>query len=296
LLVWGKLLASGTLENPILFTSARFDEEYERSAGQWGTIYIHPRSTGNLLEYVVIKNANAGLQVGYPDLETRSSVELRNCMILNSASFGIYSFGGNITAYNTVIADCGMMAMGLLMGGEYNFYHCTISNVSAYYPGYYREGYKSRSFPTLFFTNFYDWVDLDDEFRIIDVTLERDLNLHFSNSIVYGVHPQEIQGDSTRSAGFNYYFDHCLIRNHEDSLDYTDPEHFHSIVLNEYPNFINDSIVLGEFDFQLDSLSPAKDSGDFQLIQAIPLLEYDYLGNSRTADGFPDLGAYERYE
>lgn len=296
LLVWGRLEAIGTYENPILFTSARFDGEYENSAGQWGTIYIHPRSTGNLLEYVNIKNANAGLQLGYPSEDSKSSIELRNCMILNSASLGIYSFGGNITAYNTIIADCGMMALGLFMGGEYNFYHCTISNISAYYPGYYQGGYKSRSYPSLFFSNYYDWMKLDDEFRIIDVTLERDLNLNISNSIIYGVHIQEIKNDSAGAVDFNYYFDHCLIKNHEDSLDYNDAEHFNSIVLNEYPNFVNDSIVIGDFDFQLDTLSPAKDSGDIQIIQGIPLLEYDYMGNSRIIDGFPDLGAYERYE
>ncbi len=302
LFVWGRLEARGTLEEPILFTSARFDEYYELSAGQWGTIYIHPRSTGNMLEYVTIRNANAGLQVGYPDEKTKSSIELRNCMILNSASFGIYSFGGNITAYNTIIADCGMSALGLFMGGEYNFYHCTISNVSAYYPGYYRGGYKSRSHPTLWLRNYFDWAILDDHYRVIGDTLMRDLNLNMANSIVYGVLQQEIVKEERSSAGFNYYFNHCLIKNIDsfdyddpDSLDYDDPEHFNAIVLNENPNFINDSIAIGDYDFQLDTLSPAKDSGDIQIIQRIPLLEFDYLGNSR-ADGYPDLGAYERNE
>ncbi len=296
LIVWGRLEARGTLENPILFTGARFDGEYENTAGQWGTIYIHPRSTGNLLEYVTIRNANAGIQVGYPDLDTKSSVELRNCMILNSASRGIYAFGGNITAYNTVIADCGMYALGLCMGGDYHFYQCTISNVSAFYPGYYKGGYKSRAFPTILFTNYYDWADLDDDFRIIDVTLKRDLNLEFANSIIYGVLTQEIYKDSVSDAEFNYYFDHCLIKNHVDSLDYEDPEHFNFIVLNEDPNFINDSIVLGAYDFQLDTLSAAKDSGEIRIIQDHTFLEYDYLGNSRILDGQPDLGAFERYE
>lgn len=296
LLIWGRLEAIGTLEEPVLFTSARFDGNYENSAGQWGTIFIHQGSTGNILEYVTIQNANAGLQVGYPDEETQSSIELRNCMILNSASLGIYSFGGTITAYNTVIADCGMMALGLFMGGEYNFYHCTFSNVSAYYPGYYQGGYKSRSFPTLLFTNYYNWYDLDEKFRIIDVTLERDLNLHMANTILHGVLTQEINYDSVSTSGFNYYFDHCLLKNHVDSMDYQDANHFNEIILNVDPNFVNDSISLGELDFRLDTLSPAKDSADIQIIQGLPLLEYDYPGNSRIADGLPDLGAYERYE
>ncbi len=296
LLVWGRLEARGTLEDPILFTSARFDGDYENSAGQWGTIFIHPGSTDNLLEYVVIKNANAGLQVGFPDLKTKSSIELRNCMILNSASLGIYSFGGNIDAYNTIIADCGMIALGLFMGGTYNFFHCTVSNISAYYPGYYQGGYKSRAYPSLYFSNKYNWVDLDDDFRIVDAVLERDLNLNIRNSIIYGTRTEEIKYDSVTSAAFIYKFDHCLLKNHADSLDYRDAGHFSAVILNEHPNFINDSIARGMYDFQLDTLSPAQDSGSMEIIQGIPFLEHDFLGNSRITDGYPDLGAYERYD
>jgi len=294
LLVWGRLEAIGTVDDPIVFSGARFDGRYENSAGQWGTIYIHPNSTDNLLEYVTIKNANAGLQVGYPDEESKAAIELRNCMILNSAYSGIFSFGGKITAYNTIIADCGMYALRLLMGGEYEFYHCTISNISAYYPDYYSGGYKPRGEPSLFFTNYYPWGKLDDQYRLIGDTLMRDLNLNMYNSIVYGIMEQEIVVKERNSSEANYYFDHCLIKNPPDSTK--DPLHFNAIVLNENPNFVNDSIVIGDFDFQLDTLSPAKDSGDYQLIQGIPLLETDYLGNSRTTDGLPDLGAYERYE
>lgn len=296
LLVWGRLEAIGTLDEPILFTSARFDGNYENSAGQWGTIFIHPSSTGNLLEYVTIRNANAGLQVGHPSQESISSVELRNCMILNSASYGILSFGGTVTAYNTIIADCWKHALGLFLGGDYNFYHCTISNVSAYYPGYYVGGYKARSDPSILFTNFYYWVDLDDQYRAFIDTVEKELNLNMFNSIVYGINEQEVVKRGRASTNLNYYFDHCLIKNRDDSLDFENPDHFNAIVLNENPNFINDSVALGDFDFQLDTLSPAKDSGDVQIIQGIPLLEIDYLGNSRLTDGLPDLGAYERYE
>jgi hypothetical protein len=31
-------------------------------------------------------------------------------------------------------------------------------------------------------------------------------------------------------------------------------------------------------------------------VNSIPGLEYDFTGNLRTVDGFPDLGAYERVE
>jgi hypothetical protein len=298
LIVRGRLEAKGSLENPVIFTGDRFDGFYDRSAGQWGFIYIDSRSTGNLLEYVIIKNATAGLWVGYPEKESSPSVEIRNCMIFNSALYGIFAFNAEIQAYNTIIADCGEIAMLLFMGGNYNFYHCTISNVSANSPGYYdTTGYKPRNLPSLYFANYIDNIlVLDENFRFDTVEYQNDLNLNFYNSILYGILDQEIKFKKHDEKAFNYKFDHCLIKNNKDSLEYSNTEHFISVILNEDPRFVNDSISHGAFDFQLDTLSFAIDSGDIELIQGIPQLQLDFNGNSRTADGKPDLGAFERYE
>ena len=46
-------------------------------------------------------------------------------------------------------------------------------------------------------------------------------------------------------------------------------------------------------DFQLDTNAAAIDQGSLELIGSIPELQFDFAGNSRTADGHPDLGAYE---
>ncbi|MBN1599011.1 MAG: hypothetical protein JW894_12020 [Bacteroidales bacterium] len=296
LLVWGQVEAIGTLEEPIVFMGDRFDFPYDQAAGQWGTIYIAPKSTGSVFEYVIIKNSNAGMQVGYPNQDYMPSVEIRNCMILNAASYGIFAFRADIKAYNTIIADCGLVALGLFLGGNYDFYHCSISNIGAYYPSVVAGDYKSRSTPSLYFSNNLDWYELDDDFWVTDVTYSEDLNLNFYNSILYGTKDQEILYDSITDVAFNYYFDHCLIKNHEDSLDYDDPEHFNKIILNIDPAFINDSISLDDYNFELNTMSPAIDSGSINLIQGIPSLDLDFKGNSRTADGMPDLGAFERYD
>jgi hypothetical protein len=114
-------------------------------------------------------------------------------MILNSGEFGILAFNATINAYNTVLADCAYPALIIEMGGTYNFYHCTISNVSAYYPESY-EIYKPRSesLPSVFFTNYVDWIDLDNDYRIEEVTYPKDIRLHFYNSIIYGNQNNEI--------------------------------------------------------------------------------------------------------
>ncbi len=298
LIVYGKLIINGTLDNPVIFAGDRFDAGYREAAGQWGTIYIDPKSKGNLINYAIIKNPVAGFQVGYPGITTEPSLELRNCMILNASAIGIYAIGANINAYNTIVTDCGQMLLLLEMGGSYNFYNCTFSNISAYAPSFYADpGYKSRSTPSLYAANYVDWEKLDVDFNIVNATYHKDLKeLNFYNSILYGVLEQEIAFRDDKQSSFNYLFDHCMITNNKDSLNYNDLQHFISIKLNENPRFKNDSISKGPFNFQLDSLSPAIDSGSMQLIQDIPQLQQDYEGYDRTLDGKPDMGAYEHHE
>jgi hypothetical protein len=219
-------------------------------------------------------------------------------MILNSASVGIYTFNSRIDAYNTVIADCGSISVLIQMGGTYNFYHCTLSNYSAYYPAtnYYRDRYKPRNYPSLIFSNYFDWYDLDMDYRIIDVTWPIDLELNFVNSIIYGNKASEIFYDSLELAGLDYTFDHCLLKMHADSVAYFDTTRLVSIIYNEYPAFVNDSLVNGEYNFELTSESPAINAGDPAKIESIPQLESDFNGNPRLVDGQPDLGAYEHIE
>jgi len=95
---------------------------------------------------------------------------------------------------------------------------------------------------------------------------------------------------------FNFYFDHCLIKHHQDSLDFDDPLHFNAVKLNKDPRFVNDTDRF-ELNYRLDTLSPAKDSGSVEIINANPSFEFDYDGNSRlSVDELPDMGAFERKE
>ena len=179
------------------------------------------------------------------------------------------------------------------MGGNYNFYHCTFSNVGAYYPDYYQP-YKRQPYPSVVFSNYYQYYDLDIDYRIVDATFSNDISLNFYNSIIYGTHESEIYFDTIPDAGLNYTFDHCLIKLSDDSLKTFDTTRFISIIRNMDPGFINDSISQGPYDFQLDSISPAIDAGSADIINTLPGLEFDFSGNSRKVNGLPDLGAYER--
>jgi len=69
---------------------------------------------------------------------------------------------------------------------------------------------------------------------------------------------------------------------------------FSKIIINKDPEFIND--LKNPVDLQLDTLSPAKDAADPEIIVAWPSLQYDIKGNLRTSDTGPDIGAFERIE
>jgi hypothetical protein len=290
MIIWGRLLVNGTRENPVVLQNDRLEEFYDIISGQWGTLYFDPISRGNLLNYVIIKNAIAGVQIGYPSDPRIPELQLSNSLILNSSFAGIYAFGADLTCYNTVIADCAGPVVALLKGGTYKFYHCTLSNKGVVG--------AARSSPSLLITNTYNNLEKvegsNDEYVYVQRTGDLE-KAEFINSIIYGSFAHEIQLVNNQSNLFNVLFDHCLMKASEHSINNSNPAFFNSLTLNKDPFFTNDSDWYHP-DYSLDTLSPAKDAGELQLLITYPYLEFDLPGNSRNTDGKPDLGAYERKE
>ena len=86
----------------------------------------------------------------------------------------------------------------------------------------------------------------------------------------------------------NYFFDHCLIQL-SDTFKLPNPELFVHLLRNASPKFINPQ----QGNYELDTLSIAKDYGNFAYAKNYPL---DLKGIERNADAGPDLGAFERVE
>ncbi|MBN1143763.1 MAG: right-handed parallel beta-helix repeat-containing protein [Bacteroidales bacterium] len=282
MVVWGTLVVNGTSENCVVFQNDRLEAFYDIIPGQWGTIFFAPYSRGNRINHAIIRNSIAGLQLGFPADPRIPELEISNSIIQNMSFAGIYAFGAELLCYNTVIANCAGPAAALLQGGNYEFYHCTISNNGVLG--------TSRSSPSLVMTNYFDNIE---EGAYVRYT--RDLTAGFVNSIIYGSNLHELQLLNSQASQFIYRFDHCLLKASADSIDLTNTAVFSEIILNRDPNFANDSDRY-HLNYSLDTLSPAKDSGDAQLIEIFPYLEYDIMEQSRKYDGKPDLGAFERKE
>ncbi len=297
--VLGNLIAQGTLKEPVVFEGDRFDLGYGQSAGRWGTLFFDPESKGNKLEYTIVKNAVAGLQVGYPNEDNEGpALELINTQVLNSSFAGILAYNAQIDAYNCIVADAGYYGMVCFLGGKYNFYHSTFSINGAFSLGAGKfESYtRTSDGMAVVLLNFYSpYTTLDDNYNIVEKVIGADLiEANFFNCIIYGNSAREFDTIHNMINEFNYYMDHCLVKS--NSLDTGNLANINRVFLNEDPRFITDSATLGILDFQLDTLSPAKDAGDMEIINQHPVLEYDYNGVSRTSDGKPDLGAFERIE
>ncbi len=295
LIVWGKLIVNGTSDKPVIFQGDRLEEDYRIIAGQWGTIYIDPISTGNNINYAIIKNSIAGIQVGHPSQNKQPTLQISNTIIQNVSYVGIYAFGADITCYNTILANATYNLITLLKGGKYTFSHCTffnygVSNFGSQYSG-------SRSGASVIISNWCEYYEYDEakgQYYMVRATGDLE-EATFNNSIIYGNYENEVVLQNNNKNAFNYYFDHCLIKEHQDSLDFNNPQHFNAILLNKNPEFVNDSDRF-KLNFRLDTLSPAKDYGSKDIIFSNPFLELDYDGNSRLLDVAPDLGAFERKE
>ena len=73
----------------------------------------------------------------------------------------------------------------------------------------------------------------------------------------------------------NYYFDYCILQ--ATDIDTTDATHFGKIIKTEQGVNFKD---IGKYNFELDTLSPAKDAG----LLNMKFITSDLKGNSRTTD------------
>lgn len=282
LYVKGNIIAEGTFQNPIKFLPDRLEEAYEDIPDQWNGVTLYSGSHNNVFNFVTIKNANIGLQVGNIENEGFASINLKNSTIQNMAYAGIFALKSKISGYNNLVANCGFYAVALLIGGEYEFYHTTIAN----YWGNYST--RARSTASLVLSNVLV-IDGSDGTR---TAFSGDLKkAYFGNSIIFGNNNFELELGDNKENEFNYKFENCIIQV-PDTFTTTDKSHYVNVFKGNAfdPKFID---PFEELVYELDTLSPAKDIGNIDIAKQYPL---DQLNVNRLSDFGPDLGAFERKE
>ena len=262
----GQLLVEGTHDNPVVFQGDRLESFYDDIPGQWDRIAFLEGSFNNEINYAIVKNGVIGIQTGSLATDKKPSVEIKNSFILNMNYAGLYSLGGSITAENTVVSNCGFYDAALLIGGYYQFLHCSFINFWKY---------ANRSEPSVVMTNN---LIANNTYYIGDLQ-----NAFFGNCIIYGNLDDEIGFNNNTSATFNYQFKNCLITHKKNDISDTT---FYKNIITGNPKLENYS----ENDFHLTEKSPCINAGDIAIGNAV---SSDYDGVSRIDDSAPDLGIYE---
>jgi len=263
----GTLKIEGELNNEVIFQGDRLDDWYENVAGQWDRIWFTPGSVDNVVNYAIIRNGTVGLHVDTIG-NNNPTLTVKNTIIENMSDIGIFAQGSHVIGENNVISDCGRYAMVLNIGGTYEFKHSTFANYWSF---------SSRNTPSVLLNNYYE--DANGNIQL------RDLHqASFTNCIISGSLPGEIELQKNTAATFNYSFNNCLLKLHPDS-SLASLEENNSIKIQNSDSLFVD---IQEDNYQLNQFSPAIDEG------ADAGISLDILGNTRN--GLPDLGAYEKVD
>ncbi len=289
IMILGTLTVNGTFENPVIFEADRlnghssiFDDIFDNDstdnyydvAGQWGGIWLTKLSKDNEINYAVIKNADIGIQVDSIQ-NSNPQLTIYNSIIEHHSYAGIFAQTSNIFATNCLISDCGYYNIVLTRGGNYNFYHCTIDN---HWKGI-------RKYSAVYINNYYIY---NQTVYLYDLE-----NTYFGNCIIWGNKETETIADvyTDNGVSFNYLFENCILKiDPKSDINTNDITHYKSIILNSDPLFKD----YFEYDFMIDSTSPARNNGNIQITNLYPALLQNDLNNiSRINDEAPDIGCYE---
>jgi hypothetical protein len=244
----------------VVFANDRLDAPYNEQPGTWEGLYFVPGSTGNVLNYTIIKNAKQGLAA-----DDLSRVSLNQCIIDNCPGAGIITYNSTFKATNCLISNCSNNVY-ILGGGNYTFANCTIAA--------YNTKYFYHEYPVLSVSNASN-----------DGNVTNPLKATFRNCIIYGetnnTVVDEVAVNNQESSSFEIAFENTLYASPAENPSVT---YINCLPLTD-PLFKMIDQEQNIFDFHLQSGSPCINAG-------VPSgTNIDLDGNPRDAQ--PDIGSYE---
>ena len=283
---YGNVTAHGTLAHPITIRGDRTDRlfdsvPYRVASGQWNGIYLlhskdRPTPTYSF-DHVWSESAN------------RCPVfTFANGRIHNQAIYGMILQNVDATVVNSEISNCASFCL-YIAGGKQQFVHNTIASYFGYpYTNINIHNNVRRDTMAAVYIN-----NLSKETAVTDAT--------FRNCIITGAQRSNLLVATPLPNHYGGTFSGNYLR--ADSL----PAAFaaHNVYASDSDSVVFRNIYyrINEYhyyDFQLDSLSPARGIGDSLLIDQPAqsfidsLCRFDRLGHQRKAR--PDAGCYEYVE
>ena len=285
MLVNGTLRIEGTLDNEVVFRTNRIDNvskdlAFDLATNQWGGIHISSTSTGNKINYALIKGGAFGIEIDSAECNADAHrLVISNSHIHNAYSACLKANCANVLAYNSLFTN-GYYGCVVLAGGIYQFDHCTISShrTSWYALTMSNCGYAEKpSTDVLPFKAVFNNCILDgytkreplDEiyFRLFSTHTIDSLDFRFDHSLIYTDIPEEE-----------------IVQ---------DEAHFNQVIVNQSPMYVLIDNTNGLFDFHLSEESPCKEKGDLGLVLHNDAYKMDRDGVIRDVEAAPDMGAYQ---
>ncbi|ANI88060.1 hypothetical protein A9P82_01215 [Arachidicoccus ginsenosidimutans] len=262
----GKLIANGERDTAsrIVFTNDRLDYNYNEMTNQWRGINFGASSKGNVLNNVTVKNAFVGIaDTMKASPESISRLILNGCILTNHDYAALYLRNSNVSATNCLITNSNVQVV-LENGGSYSFNYCTLAG--------YGNDYVIHNNPSLVIEN-------NAETAAASV-----LQATFINCIIYGDDNQadEIKTDEQGGANFSLKFGYGLYKAGSTLSGIT----FSNSIQNADPQFLNIDNQKNEYDFRLQSTSPAIGTA------APNAVKTDILGQQRDVQK-TTVGCYE---
>lgn len=280
------LFVNGTLKveggqdtsQQVLFRGYRLDKQvngvaYDDLPGQWLGVFLLRNSSGHRIDHLQMRGSQFGLNVGNTTLDELPNVSpsnapdlyITNSRIWNASVYGLYGFLANIKAENLLIHDCGVNAVSLSLGGDYDFKHCTFYLRSTIY-------FDHRQ-PTLYISNYH-------VFDRTQPPLKSPFKGRFTNCIAFGTLEDELVPDMLSDTDFDFVFENCALK-----AKGTLPDPFFLNCLNNVdPQFFD----IVKSSYRLKDISPCINAG----IPAGVLTDIE----GKLRDAQPDIGAFEYSE
>lgn len=269
----GAVQFQGTLEEPVILRTDRLEPRFDEDPAKYRGLVLGAGSRGNRLEHTQLLNAIVGITI-----DSAAQVTVENSVIAYSGGSAISAYQSEVTVRNSVFHDNFGNAVQFVKGGTLVMEHTTIANYGVDASG-------------LVLTNF----SCDDN----DICIFSRMSARIRNSVISGSRGSELifldifEGEEPSQ--WSVLMDNSVVRTDQPFLNSQNgiyADFYNSICRDCYNLEFSDPlfISLEQDDYQLDSLSVARDLGVF-----LPAVTTDKLGVARDV-GMPDAGAFERVD
>ena len=282
---YGNVDARGTKEQPIVIRGDRTDMlfdsvPYRVASGQWNGLYlIHPKGWPTpiyTLDYVDVLSGSIGLYVLSENPSQCPHLSLTNARIHNHSMYGVVLQNVDARVINTEISNCASYCV-YLAGGRHDFIHNTIAS----YFGY--------PYTTI---NIHNNIIREDVAAVYINNLSKNnapTISSFCNCIITGARKNNV----VVATPLPDYYEGQFVGNYMRADSLSEVFAKNNVYATDLDSavFRNIHYLYKEYryyDFQLDSLSPARGIADSIIALDFP---FDLLGNPRKPH--PDAGCYE---